>query len=102
MSIPAVEQQVLPMGQLVRRHLALEPEQAIQRRQRALFPLVGLLERLDLPDGRVLRIFGRDVVMAGLCADTTMYAGFHSKRAQCADFLGEAFHGARDLGRGCD
>ncbi len=92
--VAAVEQQMLPMLQLIRRHLALQPEQLEQRSERARLALVGLLEGLHLPDRRVLRILGGDVEMTGVRADAAVNAGLEPKGAERADFLRKALHGA--------
>jgi hypothetical protein len=88
---------VLPFLQLHGSDLALEAQRPDHGRKRARFPLVRLLERLDLPDRRVLRVFGGDVEMTALGADTAMNAGFHPKGAQRTDLAGKTPHRTGDL-----
>ena len=92
--IAAVEQQMLPMLQLIRGDLALQTKQFVERREGARLALVGLLERLNLPDWCVLRIFGRNVEMTGVSTNTAVNAGLEPEGTERTDFLCEAAHGA--------
>jgi hypothetical protein len=96
--VAAVEQQVLPLRQLISGDFALQPQQPEQRGEGARFALVGLLEGLDLPDRGVLRILGGDIEMTGIRADAAVDAGFEPKGAQRAGLARKAAHRAGDLG----
>ena len=85
---------MLPLHQLVRRDFTLQAEQPVKRSEWACLALVGLFERLDFPDRRVLRILGRDVEMTGVRTDAAVDAGLEPEGAERTDFLREAAHGA--------
>ena len=70
----AVVQQVLPFLELLDRHRLLEAEQPVEERERSRFPLVGLLEQLDLPDRRIPGIVRAHVEVTGIGAHAAMQA----------------------------
>src|ERR1022692_1457509 len=92
--IATVEQQVLPLPQLVRRDLTLQTQQPEQRGECARLALVSLLERFHLPDRCVLRILGRNIEMTGVSANAAMDAGLESESAERTNLSRKAGHGA--------
>ncbi len=87
-----VEQQLLPLLQIFDGDSALEVERAIEPGERPGFTLVGLLERFEFPDRRVLRIVGRHVEMAGFRALSAMDARLHVGGGRRGEIAGETLH----------
>ena len=91
-----VVEEVLPFLQLADRHRMLQVQRAIEPGERPDLALVRLLERLELPDRRVLRVARLHVEVTRLGAVPAMDARLHVHGGGAAHVLRECLHRRRE------